>query len=103
MARDHQCNQAILVRRRGKCDSQEIRKSRRPGRYPNESRSNTGSSRGLENHLHRSSHEAHDLPDGAEVVVVVIDAELSVEERAALHASLDRAVHDSEAGRGVAA
>ena len=45
--------------------------------------------------------EAADLPDGAEVEVVVIDDELSAEERAALHASLDRALDDSEAGRGM--
>jgi hypothetical protein len=45
--------------------------------------------------------EATDLPDGAEVEVVVIDDELSAEERAALRASLDRALDDSEAGRGM--
>jgi hypothetical protein len=45
--------------------------------------------------------EPTDLPDGAEVDVVVIDDELSAEERAALHASLDRALDDSEAGRGM--
>jgi hypothetical protein len=43
--------------------------------------------------------EPTDLPDGAEVEVVVIDDELTPEERAALHASLDRALDDSEAGR----
>lgn len=32
---------------------------------------------------------------------MVIDDELSAEERAELHASLDRALDDSEAGRGV--
>jgi hypothetical protein len=42
-----------------------------------------------------------DLPDGAEVDVVVIDDDLSADERAELHASLDRALDDSEAGRGV--
>jgi hypothetical protein len=42
-----------------------------------------------------------DLPDGAEVEVVVLDDDLSPEERAALHASLDRALDDSEAGRGM--
>jgi hypothetical protein len=41
------------------------------------------------------------LPDGAEVEVVVIDDELGPEERLALHASLDRALEDSEAGRGM--
>jgi hypothetical protein len=45
--------------------------------------------------------EPTDLPDGAEVDVMVIDDELSSEERAQLHASLDRALADSEAGRGV--
>jgi hypothetical protein len=42
-----------------------------------------------------------DLPDGAEIEVIVIDDELSAEERAELHASLDRALDDSEAGRGM--
>ena len=42
-----------------------------------------------------------DLPDGAEVEVVVIDDELTSDERLALHASLDRALEDSEAGRGM--
>jgi hypothetical protein len=45
--------------------------------------------------------EPTDLPDGAEVEVIVLDDDLGVEERAALHASLDRALDDSEAGRGV--
>jgi hypothetical protein len=45
--------------------------------------------------------EPTDLPDGAELEVVVIDDELSPEERAELHASLDRALDDSEAGRGM--
>ena len=45
--------------------------------------------------------EATDLPDGAEVEVLVIDGELSTEERAALHASLDRALDDSDAGRAI--
>ena len=45
--------------------------------------------------------EPTDLPDCAEVDVVVLDDELSAEDRAALHASLDRALEDSEAGRGV--
>jgi len=44
-----------------------------------------------------------DLPDGAEVEVVVLDDELSVEERVALHASLDRALDDAEAGPGMEA
>jgi len=42
-----------------------------------------------------------DSPDIADVEVVVIDDELSAEERAELHASLDRALDDSEAGRGM--
>ena len=45
--------------------------------------------------------EATDLPEGAEVEVVVIDDDLSTKERAELHASLDRALDDSEAGRGM--
>lgn len=45
--------------------------------------------------------EPTDLPDGAEVEVVVIDDALSATERAELHASLDRALDDSAAGRGV--
>lgn len=45
--------------------------------------------------------EPTNLPDGAEVEVLVIDDELSADERAALHASLDRALDDSEAGRGM--
>ena len=45
--------------------------------------------------------EPTDLPEGAEVDVVVIDDELSAEERSALHASLDRALDDSDAGRGM--
>jgi hypothetical protein len=45
--------------------------------------------------------EPTDLPDGAEVEVFVIDHELTAEERAKLHASLDRALDDSEAGRGM--
>jgi predicted DNA-binding antitoxin AbrB/MazE fold protein len=35
--------------------------------------------------------EPTDLPEGAEVEVVIIDDGLSLEERAELHASLDRA------------
>jgi hypothetical protein len=44
-----------------------------------------------------------DLPDGAEVEVVVIDDELTAGERLALHASLDRALEGSgsEARRGM--
>jgi hypothetical protein len=45
--------------------------------------------------------EPTNLPEGAEVEVLVIDDELSAEERAELHASLDRALDDSEAGRGM--
>ena len=45
--------------------------------------------------------EPTDLPEGAEVEVVVLDDDLSPEERTALHASLDRALDDSEAGRGM--
>lgn len=45
--------------------------------------------------------EPTDLPEGAEVEVVVLDDDLSPEEREALHASLDRAMDDSEAGRGM--
>lgn len=45
--------------------------------------------------------EPTNLPEGAEVEVVVVDDELSADERAALHASLDRASDDSEAGRGM--
>ncbi len=45
--------------------------------------------------------EATDLPDGAEVEVLVIDDDLTSEERAELHASLDRALEDSDAGRGM--
>jgi predicted DNA-binding antitoxin AbrB/MazE fold protein len=45
--------------------------------------------------------EPTDLPDGAELEVVVIDDELSPDERAELHASLDRALDDSDAERGV--
>ena len=44
--------------------------------------------------------EATDLPDGAEVEILVIDDDLTSEERAELHASLDRALEDSNAGRG---
>ncbi len=45
--------------------------------------------------------EPTDLPDGAEVEILVIDDELTSEERAELHASLDRALEDSDAGRGM--
>jgi hypothetical protein len=45
--------------------------------------------------------EPTDLPEGAEVDVAVLGDDLSSEERAELHASLDRALADSEAGRGV--
>lgn len=45
--------------------------------------------------------EPTDLPEGAEVEILVIDDELTAEERAELHASLDRALDDSEVGRGM--
>jgi hypothetical protein len=45
--------------------------------------------------------EPTDLPDGAEVEVLLIDDNLTAEERAELHASLDRALDDSAAGRGM--
>ena len=45
--------------------------------------------------------EATELPDGAEVEVLVIDDELTADERAELHASLDRALDDSDAGRAM--
>lgn len=45
--------------------------------------------------------EPTDLPEGAEVDVAVLADGLTPEERAELHASLDRALEDSEAGRGV--
>ena len=45
--------------------------------------------------------EPTDLPDGAEVEVLVIDDDLTAAERAELHASLDRALDDSDAGQGM--
>jgi hypothetical protein len=36
-----------------------------------------------------------------DVEVLLIDDELTAEERVELHASLDRALEDSEAGRGI--
>lgn len=45
--------------------------------------------------------ELTDLPHGAEVDIVVIDDDLDTDARAALHASLDRALEDSEAGRSM--
>jgi hypothetical protein len=45
--------------------------------------------------------EPTDLPDGAEVEVIVLDDDLTAEERADLHASLDRALDDSESARGI--
>ena len=45
--------------------------------------------------------EPTDLPDGAEVEVLVIDDELTAQERAELHTSLDWALDDSDAGRGM--
>jgi hypothetical protein len=44
--------------------------------------------------------EPTNLPDGAEVEVLVIDDDLTAEDRAELHASLDRALEDADAGRG---
>jgi len=46
--------------------------------------------------------EPTDLPDGAEIDLVAIEDDgLSPEERAELHASLDRALEDRQAGRTV--
>jgi hypothetical protein len=45
--------------------------------------------------------EPTDLPEGAEVEIAVIGDDLSPEERAELHASLDRALADSDSGRGM--
>lgn len=45
--------------------------------------------------------EPTDLPDRAKVEVLAIDGELTAEERAELHASLDRALGDSVGGRGM--
>jgi hypothetical protein len=45
--------------------------------------------------------EPTDLPEGAEVDVAVLGDDLTPEERAELHASLDRALVESEAGDGV--
>ena len=45
--------------------------------------------------------EPTDLPEGAEVEVAVRGDELDPEARAELHASLERAMEASEAGRGV--
>jgi len=45
--------------------------------------------------------EPTDLPEGAEVDVAVLGDDLSPEERAELHASLDRALDDADAGRGM--
>lgn len=47
------------------------------------------------------SRDPRGLPDGAKVEVSVIDDELTAEERAELHASLDRALDDAEAARGM--
>jgi len=41
------------------------------------------------------------MPEGAEIEVIVIGDELTAEARVELHASLDRALDDSEAGRGM--
>src|SRR5438132_163573 len=44
--------------------------------------------------------EPTDLPEGAEVEVAILDGDdLTPDERAELHASLDRTLDDSEAGR----
>jgi hypothetical protein len=45
--------------------------------------------------------EPTDLPEGAEVEILVVDDALTGDERAELHASLDRALQDSDAGRGM--
>jgi hypothetical protein len=45
--------------------------------------------------------EPTELPDGAEVEVLVMDDELTAEGRAELRACLDRALDDSDAGRGM--
>jgi hypothetical protein len=46
--------------------------------------------------------EATSLPDGAEVELVILSGdELDDEERVRLHASLDRALDDDDAGRVV--
>ena len=46
--------------------------------------------------------EPTDLPEGAEVELVIVGSdELDDEERARLHASLDRALDDEDAGRVV--
>ncbi len=45
--------------------------------------------------------EPTDLPEGAEVDVAVLGDDLDAKDRAELHASLDRALADSDAGRGV--
>jgi hypothetical protein len=46
--------------------------------------------------------EPTDLPDGAEIDLVAIEDDgLSPKERAELHASLDRALEDRQAGRTV--
>jgi hypothetical protein len=45
--------------------------------------------------------EPTDLPEGAEVEVAVLGDALSPQERAKLHASLDRALEDSDARRGL--
>jgi hypothetical protein len=45
--------------------------------------------------------EPTDLRQGAEVEIAVLGDDLSPEERAKLHTSLDRALDDSEAGRSI--
>ncbi len=45
--------------------------------------------------------DATDLPEGAEVEIVVVGDDLNAKERTELHNSLDRALDDSAAGRGM--
>jgi len=45
--------------------------------------------------------EPTDLPEGAEVEVAVFDDDMTPDERAELHASLDRALAQSQAGDAV--
>ena len=45
--------------------------------------------------------EPTDLPEGAEVEIAVLGDDLTPAERLELHASLDRAQEDSDAGRGM--
>jgi hypothetical protein len=43
--------------------------------------------------------EPTSLPDGAEVEVVVLDDDLSAEDRSELHASIERALEEVDAGQ----